>query len=219
VSAFDRLDDSWQGSASRAWADALLESASALRRQGVDPSIRDADVPFAVVAGVAPPFNRLSTVVPTLDSSLAVGRGGSAPAVVGEDGTIRIADSAPVWGGGLVTLASFGSIDGATALTWRSNALCSAADAAAPLAVHVDGAPSDRELWLGVAVVPQPAARPIPLSLDRGSGFPPPPDLSLPVPAGGRLAGAFVDRGPVSGIRLDLPRGTCIRALELVAVS
>lgn len=86
----DRIEDSWQGTDARAWADNLQRSAEHLKADGVRFHIVDGAVDPRVVAGNTPPFERLSLVVPLITDDVHVGDGPSVAATVAPDGRIVV---------------------------------------------------------------------------------------------------------------------------------
>ena len=219
VTSFERIRDSWFGVQSRVWADHVTASAAALRSRGLAPSVLDGVAPWDVTAGMWPPFNQYATILPLIDPSLHVGVGGSTPAVVDTDGTIRLADVGALWGGPITMLARSRRLTSVEGLEWRSNALCAGTTGRrAKLEVHLDGFSPDPDVWLGIGVVPGEPATTIPVFIDRGSGFGAAPDITLPVSAAARSTGGFVPRGASRGLLLDLPPRTCVRSVVLVAV-
>jgi hypothetical protein len=218
VTAFDRLADSWQGPRSREWADTLRASASGLRSEGFEPSVRDDAAPFDVVAGVGEPFDRLSRIVPLLDGALAVGTGGVSPAIVESDGTVRRGRVAASWIGELPALARDGAIAVDAPSTWQSQALCSL-DEPVGITVYVDGFGVEGEAWLGLDVVSTAAARTIDADVHSGSRSNPGNELHLPVPSGAERTGGFIAPGQYRSILLAVPARTCVRAVRLLAVT
>jgi len=194
ANAYRRVERSWQGSGSHAWADKVRATAPALRGPDGRVSVIDAPAPFEVVAINLPPFNHLSVVLPVvLDDRVDFDGGGERLAVVEPDGSLRPARFQRLWGGRLATPAC----------------------GPAALRRTVDNGGEERGGLVRIGVRASPRAGRIDVLADHGAG-PVVLPKAIRLQAGASTSGVTAEMKGLRTLELRLPAGVCVRSLTTV---
>jgi hypothetical protein len=195
-----RLAAAWPTERSAAFAARIRADAARLRAAGDRPAVIDGPAPFDVVAGIAPPFNTIATVLPEIDPRIPVNQPGHPLVTVAGDGALEPVE--------LALRAQDRSRSGRCLRTSGRIAWAPRASAATvePLLVRLTMRPRRRQVA-------------VPVFVDRGNGFPAVADRRLVVAPG--LRSGIVDAGStsVAGLLLDLPAdaGPCVTGVALLA--
>jgi hypothetical protein len=84
-----RVEKAWAGSDARAYMTRFTADLDALRAQGLDPTLVDAETSGKIDPAHLPPTNTVGTLFPAFDRSITVGAPGRPAYVIEEDGSLR----------------------------------------------------------------------------------------------------------------------------------
>jgi hypothetical protein len=202
VGTLDRVTDEWPGEGARRYVENMRGDIGRLRAQAPEQrlAVLDATLPFELIAGQGPPHDRLFGAMPEIDPDVAVNRPGRL-LVAQPDGHLAPARVLPrderTPAGSARCLAP----DGDGFITWRPRS----------------GPGPEQPLLLRAEADPQPAARILPLLVDRGGGMPGGPDRDASFEERSNQAITELGATSVTELRLQVPAGmdVCIRRLEL----
>jgi hypothetical protein len=220
--SYARISNAWPAGAAGAWAGHVRSSIAALRRQGIQPSVLDGDVPPTAEPENQEQFTLFSVVLPMFMDGIVVDdqTGRDPPAVVAPDGKVELAAPHAITSWSAVQLLRDHVVapPSPVAVHLRGGALCAAAGTVPLLLPFSISAPTSSAAdVLELTLPPGQSNGVLFFYLDTGGGYPFGPTKVLTVAPQDRVLRVSLP-GRLARVRVDLEPGTraCITAVRIV---
>lgn len=213
----------WVGVPARRYIERANLSLAGIGARVPTINILDANVPEFVVPPFLSPYNRLSEVLPLMEPDLRFDPEGPDPHQVAPDGTLMPVTYTVEAGGGAVQLLSRDvlAVLGAVSATNSGEELCVGSGPTVAFLQLSFPAPLGEGEWYLRLGHRSTRAGLAGLAVDRGAGFLPGQNLSVPIRRGPRAELAKLGEGGISGVLVSLPAQStvCLDQLQLARVS